>query len=127
MRFPWWELRYQHTSAIRVRLQERYAPATANKALSALRRVLQECWRLGLMDVESYQRAADLSNIQGETIPAGRDISPGEVWALMADCTKCDRNIDYRDAAVLAVLLVGLRRSEVVSLDLGNYGVWQRS
>jgi len=120
--FPWWELRYSHTAAIRSRLQGRVAPATANKALSALRRVLKECWRLGLMSVEDYQRAADLPNIAGSTIPAGRDISQGEVSALMGDCTKGDRNLDYRDGAVLAVMLGGgLRRSEVASLELSDF------
>lgn len=119
--FPWWCLRYSHTAAIRSRLQERCAPATANKALSALRRVLKESWRLGLMTVEDYQRAADLRNIQGSTLPAGRDINPGEVSALLGNCTTGDRNIDHRDGAVLAVLLVGLRRSEVATLALEDY------
>jgi len=121
LQFPWWQLRYAHTSAMRAQLQAGYAPATANKALSALRRVLQECWRLGLMSVEDYQRAVDLANIKGETLPAGRDIDAGEIAALMGDCTKGERNLDYRDAAVLACLLVGLRRSEVASLELGDY------
>ncbi len=47
--FPWSELRYQHTAAIRAALQERYAPATTNKMLSALRRVLKEAQRFGLL------------------------------------------------------------------------------
>jgi site-specific recombinase XerD len=118
--FPWWNLRYSHTSAMRSRLQERVAPATANKALSALRRVLKECWRLGLMSVEDYQRAADLPNVAGAVLPSGRDISHGEISALMADCTAGERNLDYRDGAVLAVMLAGLRRSEVASLALGD-------
>lgn len=116
--FPWWNLRYSHTSAMRSRLQERVAPATANKALSALRRVLKESWRLGLMSVEDYQRAADLPNVAGAVLPSGRDISHGEISALMADCTAGERNLDYRDGAVLAVMLAGLRRSEVASLSL---------
>ncbi len=118
--FPWWNLRYSHTSAIRSRLQEQVAPATANKALSALRRVLKESWRLGLMSVEDYQRAADLPNVAGASLPAGRDVSQGEISALMAACTAGDANLDYRDGAVLAIMLVGLRRSEVAGLALGD-------
>src|SRR5438874_362468 len=33
--FPWQELRYQHTAAVRAALAERYAAATANKHLAA--------------------------------------------------------------------------------------------
>ncbi|WP_129674361.1 hypothetical protein [Candidatus Chloroploca sp. Khr17] len=54
---PWGAVRYAHTIALRATLVERYAPATANKILSALRRVLQEAFRLGELPAEEYQRA----------------------------------------------------------------------
>ena len=57
--FAWHEVRYQHTAALRTALQERYKPATANKSISALRRVLKEAWRLGLLGAEEYGRATD--------------------------------------------------------------------
>jgi hypothetical protein len=54
--------------------------------LSALRQVLKAAWRLGQMTAEDYQRAADLDPVTGETIPAGRELSPGEILALMQTC-----------------------------------------
>jgi len=75
----WSRLRYQHVVAIRARLAEEYKPATVNKMLSALRGVARACWRLGLMEAEDYQRVADVEGVRGETLPAGRRISAGEL------------------------------------------------
>ena len=53
---PWHQLRPADTSALRGRLQRLYAPATANRYLSALRAILKETWRLGLIDRETMER-----------------------------------------------------------------------
>ena len=53
---PWGTLRFQHTATIRAWLAERYAPATANKMLAALRGVFKAAWRLGQMTAEDYTR-----------------------------------------------------------------------
>jgi site-specific recombinase XerD len=120
--FPWHELRYQHTAALRAKLIDKYAAATCNKFLSALRGVLKEAWRLGLMSAEEYQRAADLASVTGSTIPAGRELQPGEITALMANCENDLTAAGARDAAIIALMYTGgLRREEVVSLDLENY------
>ena len=68
---PWGELRYQHTQALRQRVAERYAPATANKVLCALRGVLRESWRLGQMSAEDYRRAIDLAPSVAKPCPVG--------------------------------------------------------
>lgn len=67
----WAALRYQHVAAIRARLAERYAPATANKVLSALRRVLLEARRLGQMTPNDYAAAVDVANVKGTRLPKG--------------------------------------------------------
>lgn len=121
---PWPELRYQHTQALRTALADRYAPATANKHLSALRGVLRECWRLGLMGADDCHRACDLTAVRGSTLPAGRALAAGELAALFAACVEDHTAGGARDGALLAVLYAGgLRRAEAVALDLADYDV----
>ena len=98
-----------------------YKPATINKALSALRGTLRAAWQMGQMGAEEYHRAASVDNVRGETLPAGRDLSEGEIRALMACCSEDIRPAGFRDAALIAVLCLGLRRAEGVALDVDNY------
>lgn len=118
---PWHLLRYQHTQAVRTLLAERYASATANKHLAALRGVLKEAWRLGLIEATDYQRAVDLPGVRGHTLPRGRALTPGELRALFAVCAD-GSPAGVRDAALLAVLYGGgLRRAEIVCVDMSDY------
>lgn len=117
---PWQLLGYQHTQALRTALAERYAPATANRMLAALRAVLLESWRLGLMSAEARARAGDVATVRGTTLPRGRALKGGELRALFAVCI--DEPAGMRDAALLATLYAaGLRRSEAVALDVADY------
>lgn len=118
--FAWTELRYQHTVAIRSMLASRYAPATANKILSALRGVLEEAWRLGLVPVEDFRRAADVKNVKSRQLPTGRAIAGHEIAALLQVCVEDESPAGVRDAAMLGVLRSGLRREEVVNLDVSD-------
>ena len=112
----------QHTAALRSKLLEQYRPATTNKMLSALRRVLQEAWRLGQMSAEDYERASDIRNVKGETLPRGRELSYGEIAVLMGSCEDDSTPAGIRDAALIAVLYgAGLRRAEVVALNYEDY------
>jgi integrase len=134
---PWHLLRYQHTQALRAGLAQRYHARTANKMLSALRRVLKEAWRLGLMTAEESARAADVKNIevsrpsQAET---GRHLRLGELRALLDACAapaprglpeagalwaRLPSKAGARDAAVIAIgFACGLRRAELAGLQL---------
>ena len=117
---PWARMRFQHTDAVRAALAERYAPATANLHLSALRGVLRTAWRLGQMTADDFQRAADLGAVKGERLPSGRAVASGELSALLGTCGQDMGGI--RDAAIIAVLYAGgLRRAELAGLDLSSY------
>lgn len=117
----WGTLRYPHTAAIRAQLAEEYAPATANRTLSALRGVLKEAWRLGYMSAEDYQRAIDIKNVRGTTVPAGRELAKREI-ADLVDVCKDGTLAGVRDRAIIGLLYTcGLRRAEIVGLDVSDY------
>jgi site-specific recombinase XerD len=109
----WAGLRYQHTQAIRSKLAETRSPAGVNKMLAALRGVLKEAWRLGLMDAETFERAADLPGVRGERLPRGRALVRRELQKLFQACAKDQTPAGRRDAALIAVLYGGgLRRGK---------------
>jgi integrase len=124
----WTRVRYQHVAAVKARLLEELSvggkprsPATVNRFLAALRGVVRESWRLGYVDAEELRRVEDVGNVKATTLPAGRALSMAEIQTLI---TACDRAIPggARDAAILAVLFgAGLRRSELVALELSDY------
>ncbi len=118
----WSKLRYQHTAAVRSALRQRFAPATAKKILCALRRVLLEAKRLGLMGIEDYTQAVDLPRVDTPPKPLrGRALDSSEIAALMDVCLE-NSPIALRDVALIAILRGGgLRRSEVVNLELKDF------
>ena len=118
----WANLKYSQTAAIRAALTERYAPNTTKRMLAALRGVLKECWRLGLMVHDDYARAADIAPIRGQLPPRGRALNEAELEALFRSCQTDPSSAGVRDAAILGLLYgLGLRRSELVRLDLVDF------
>jgi site-specific recombinase XerD len=120
-------LRYQHAEAIRAKLAEGYAPATANKMLSAMKGVLKSSWRLGFMSADERDRASEVEPVRGTRLPPGRSIPRGELRSLFEACAgeaqdPKMRARGVRDAAMLALLYVGgLRRTELAGLKLSDY------
>ncbi len=118
---PWWALDFAHTSAIRSRLAERFAPSTANRMLAALRGVLKAAFKLGLIDSGQMMRACSVDPVRGTRLPKGRALARGELTALFESCTGGPAGA-ARNAAVLGLLYgCGLRRAELVGLDLADY------
>ena len=118
----WGALRFQHTAAIRSKLAEKFSAATANKMLSALRGTLLAAFNLGQMSAEDHTRAGQIKAIKGNSLPAGRALTQGELDALFRDCGEDATPAGVRDCAMLALMRVGgLRRAEVCTLDLADY------
>jgi len=124
----WSALTYARASRIRAAMIEQaWAPATVNKHLSALRQVVVECWRLGLVDADIKDRVRDVENVTGHREPAGRAIAADELAALFAACD--DGTVKgARDAAAVALMYAtGGRRTEVVSLTLDDWSPAERA
>lgn len=126
LKVDWSVLRYAHIITLRSRLTQRYAPATVNAMLSALRGVLRTAWNMGLIPAEEYQRAVNVSGVEATRVPSGRDLTYREIRALLETCRvdTPDRQVagDIRDAALIALLYAtGMRRAEVAALSFADY------
>lgn len=118
---PWWLLRYEHLQALRRWLIDRYAPSTAQRMLAAVRCVIRESCRLGLMAESDYRQTQLLAPIRGSRDLAGRRLLPDEIAKLFVACDAATP-MGARNAAVLGLLFgAGLRREELVHLRLDAY------
>jgi site-specific recombinase XerD len=123
MTLNWAALRYRHTAALRSALEKKYAPASVNQMLCALRRVLKEALRLDLIDSQNYSKAVDIKSIKQSRKPRGRALSPQEIAALMKSCSG-NSFVEVRDTALIAILRGGgIRRAEAVNLDLADFNL----
>lgn len=120
--FPWDKVAYADSMTVRLTLADRYRPATVNKMLSALRGVLKQTWRLGLIDADAYRRAAAVENLRASNLLSGRALTVEEIASLFETCSADPTPKGARDAAILAVLYgCGLRRGELARLDLDEF------
>lgn len=129
LEFPWEQLDYGAVTAIKAWLDAKYAPATVNRYLCAVRRVLKEAWRHNLITAEAYQRATDVRSVSAQRLPTGRELETDEIKGLIRVCLNDDDNpvLGLRDAAIISLMYSsGLRRAEVVSLDLEDLDTQKR-
>jgi site-specific recombinase XerD len=76
------------------------------------------------MSAEDCANACDLKSVTGQTVPAGRELSAGEIGALLGGCEVDLTTAGARDAAIIALMYAaGLRRDEVVNLNRESYEI----
>lgn len=127
--FDWASMRRHHVQGILSLLSSaELAPATINTYLAALKGVALEAWALKLIDSETFQQIKQVKAVRGSRIPQGRALSVQEFQALYAACEATSTSTGLRDAAIIAVLAgCGLRRSEIVDLDIEHIDVNDQS
>lgn len=103
--------------SIRAELGRRYEPATGSKHLSALRGYLKVANRMGLVDPKTMAALAEARNFKGSRLLRGRALAEEEIRAMLEQCVQTVP-LGARDGAMVAILRAGLRRQEVVDLDL---------
>lgn len=126
-RLAWHRLEYQHVQYIRARLMDEFNFKTCNKILSGLRRVIRECWKLGLVPESQYRLIAEVPKVRGsaddtDASLSGRALTPDEIKTLIHTCYEDKTLAGARDMAAIALGYgCGLRRAETTALNIGDY------
>jgi len=122
----WQKLQRHHVQGIiKILSESDRAPATINTYLAALKGVALESWMLKLIDTEQHQHIKNVKPVRGSRLPRGRALSRIEINKLIRNCEMDVSSKGIRDSAIFSVLLgCGLRRSEIVALDIKDV-LWQ--
>lgn len=121
--WDWTQLTYSDLMHLRAELLQQFSRKTADQALNAVRRVLEEAFCAGHIAQDHFEQITALPRlpIHEPSAPSGRAVTLDEVKALLNQCTGALPR-HSRDGALIAVLAgLGLRSCEVISLQLSDY------
>jgi integrase/recombinase XerD len=120
---PWNLVEYQHLAQIRTTLgQQGKATNTINLALSAIRGVMRSCFNLRLIKADQLLLINNVKPMRGQRLPSGRSLTASEISRLHRVCQQDKSVAGKRDHALIALMLAtGLRRSEVVAINIDDY------
>ena len=123
--FPWRNLKYGHVVKLRYILIEQGKSAnTVNTTMAAISGVMRTAFNMGLISSDDYMRVKLIKRVNNHKLPVGRELKQQEIKKMLACCKRGKNTLGIRDAAIIAVMLsTGLRRSEVVGLNIEDYDV----
>lgn len=126
---PWHALQPAHITGLVAALREDgYAPNTSSLYVNAIRGVVNEAWRLELVEHAHVLRIRGVKPTPGTRLGNGRNLKRTLIRDLMAACAADPRPQGLRDAAVIALLYgSGMRKSESVNLELHQIDFTERS
>ncbi|WP_170991166.1 tyrosine-type recombinase/integrase [Herbidospora galbida] len=123
--FPWADLGYQETTAVRARLIELgLSPSTVNKYLSALRGVLKQVTLLNPKSpqVAVISAAREVKSLPVKKLPVGRYVPVEEMALLLGSFLAEKRRKAVRDLALVSLLYAtGARAAEGAGIELDDY------
>lgn len=118
--YAWTAFSPRDTSRLRALLAGRYEPSTVNKMVTAVRGVLQECLRMGVIDARQYMRLSHMP-----CSPRSRRLRPlteSDVDALFAVCFRAHTRASARNLVFLALLYgLGLTARQAVMVKIEDY------
>lgn len=106
----------------------RWAPASINVVLAAVKGTCREAWRIGLIDSDRWMRIQDVKSVPLPRTYAddpvnlrGRRLDQAEIGTIVHHLRRGRTALHTRDLALLAVLYLGaLRRQEACDLTLDD-------
>jgi len=118
-RLAWHRVTADDIARIREALAAKFAPSTANRMLTALRRVLRFAWRGGSLAYEDFLRLSDVEMIKGESLPRGRSLTQVDLEKIYGVCDRDPSPAGRRDGLAIALMhAAGLRSAEAAWLKL---------
>ncbi len=120
--WSWHELSNVHLRFIIDKLMELgRAPRTINLYLAALKGVANEAFAMKQITSDTLTLIKMVKSVRGVRVPKGRALDDNEIGLIFDHLDQVNDVIAVRDAAIISLMLgVGLRRSEVVALDLSH-------
>jgi site-specific recombinase XerD len=119
--FNWTGIDYLEMKAlVEVMKKRRYSPESIKAFMAAVRGTLNEAFVLGQIQGDQLERVRRVKPPRGRRVQKGQLLTSKEYQALLSACD--DTAKGRRDRAIIALLFrCGLRRAEVVGIDLDDY------
>jgi site-specific recombinase XerD len=119
----WSQVKFPQVSFVRSELIKKYSPATANRIICNLRKVLEYCWLLNFISADDYQRAIRIAPVIGERADTGRSLEKSEIRHMIELCDfDTNFNKGMRDKSLISMMYsCGLRRGETILFQIKDY------
>lgn len=119
---PWHRWKPEHMTRARAWIIAHRAPATAVRVWSVIRGTMRECYRLGLLDRERFDRLMMVKSPPRPGPSSERCPTAAEVRALFLAASEQPPILGARNAALLGLGYgCGLRRVELAQLSLADF------